>query len=572
MQQTAVQQQWLPNVQCSSETSRRMSEPCHSDLTECKSPPPRPSSVQLSPLKPGEHHPNQEVVLDEVEEGEMVENKLVIPDEMVHYLSQVADNQNSGNQNNWQASPANNANLNQLPCQSNYNQLNPASEEIMSSSTNKPNNCVPSPMSSNNITQVVSAPCTFNRYISSPPNLQNNLPQPSPPILNHVVNSPGTSNMSQIVHSPGTSNVSQILPSSNPSMNPMMPSPLNLNQMIPSPASTYSTQMINPTPSSSNSNQISTHMLMSPRSHTQLLSPAQQGMHSPGSQVTCTVPRSPAAQMPTVPNNVCMTGNNCSNRHGHVSCYTNWNNSRCPKTENLCSPRVLHNQQHCQSQIQHTQVPVYNSSNNEKTNHCYQNCNQFCIQNKPFCQHKSRAYPQMHSPGVACNQQISEPLSSPAVANTAPIEQMGPPQAAQMSRPCNHTANYDQTPQQCYTYNNVQNCSVNKVGCYSHHSNKMCYHQNDGMTMEIQCKDISQSQISPGLQQTNTTNMRHDTYQRTLEYVQNCQSWVSHPDMVSSSTHPIVKCSQDTSNMIINDMSSSLTSLLEENRYLQMIQ
>uniref|UniRef100_A0A8W7PQR4 C2H2-type domain-containing protein n=1 Tax=Anopheles coluzzii TaxID=1518534 RepID=A0A8W7PQR4_ANOCL len=36
-------------------------------------------------------HPNQEVVLDEVEEGEMVENKLVIPDDMLQYLNQVAD-------------------------------------------------------------------------------------------------------------------------------------------------------------------------------------------------------------------------------------------------------------------------------------------------------------------------------------------------------------------------------------------------------------------------------------------------------------------------------------------------
>jgi len=33
--------------------------------------------------------PNQEVILDEVGEGEMVENKLVIPDEMMQYLNQV---------------------------------------------------------------------------------------------------------------------------------------------------------------------------------------------------------------------------------------------------------------------------------------------------------------------------------------------------------------------------------------------------------------------------------------------------------------------------------------------------
>lgn len=62
-----------------------------------------------------------------------------------------------------------------------------------------------------------------------------------------------------------------------------------------------------------------------------------------------------------------------------------------------------------------------------------------------------------------------------------------------------------------------------------------------------------------------SNGMRSDAYQRTLEYVQNCQNWVDSTDMVSSSTHP-------SSNMIINDMSTSLNSYLEEDRYLQMIQ
>ncbi|XP_037946752.1 transcriptional activator cubitus interruptus-like [Teleopsis dalmanni] len=136
---------------------------------------------------------------------------------------------------------------------------------------------------------------------------------------------------------------------------------------------------------------------------------------------------------------------------------------------------------------------------------------------------------------------------------------------------------------------------------------------------EIQCGDISQSQVSPApltknlaaetikidfnktenvnqindpsafnhsthlnttalaLSTTNNFNMcfssnretmNSDTYQRTLEYVQNCQNWLDistmQPD-VTSSTHP-------NSNMIINDMTTSLTSLLEENRFLQMMQ
>lgn len=63
-----------------------MSEPARTNQAQRTSPPipPRPSSAQLPEL-----HPNQEVILDEVGEGEMVENKLVIPDEMMQYLNQV---------------------------------------------------------------------------------------------------------------------------------------------------------------------------------------------------------------------------------------------------------------------------------------------------------------------------------------------------------------------------------------------------------------------------------------------------------------------------------------------------
>lgn len=120
---------------------------------------------------------------------------------------------------------------------------------------------------------------------------------------------------------------------------------------------------------------------------------------------------------------------------------------------------------------------------------------------------------------------------------------------------------------------------------------------------EIQCGVISQSQLSPAvrlrksqaanaLQQAATAptipmqtgpavnpsqpqqqsppvnyhpGMCQDAYQRTLEYVQSCQSWTENSEIVSSSTHPIA-------NMTINDMTTSLNSLMEENRFLQMQQ
>lgn len=73
-----------------------------------------------------------------------------------------------------------------------------------------------------------------------------------------------------------------------------------------------------------------------------------------------------------------------------------------------------------------------------------------------------------------------------------------------------------------------------------------------GMDREVQSNVISQSSL----------NMRPAAYERTLQYVEQCQMF-----SVSSTTNQT-----DSSNMVINDMTSSLNSLLEENKYLQMIQ
>lgn len=55
-----------------------------------------------------EQHPNREVDLDEVEEGEMVEDKLIIPEEFKNYLNQVADNElGAGNSNTTNAANVN---------------------------------------------------------------------------------------------------------------------------------------------------------------------------------------------------------------------------------------------------------------------------------------------------------------------------------------------------------------------------------------------------------------------------------------------------------------------------------
>lgn len=74
-----------------------------------------------------------------------------------------------------------------------------------------------------------------------------------------------------------------------------------------------------------------------------------------------------------------------------------------------------------------------------------------------------------------------------------------------------------------------------------------------GTDRELQSNVISRSSLN---------NMRPTTYERTLQYVEQCQMF-----SVSGTTNQ-----NDASNMVINDMTSSLNSLLEENKYLQMIQ
>ncbi|CAH2060820.1 unnamed protein product, partial [Iphiclides podalirius] len=86
---------------------------------------------------------------------------------------------------------------------------------------------------------------------------------------------------------------------------------------------------------------------------------------------------------------------------------------------------------------------------------------------------------------------------------------------------------------------------------------------------DVQVWDISQSQADApdGRRRGQGSEMRRDAYQRTLEYVESCESWKS-SEMVTSSTHPL----HGADNMVVNDLQTSLSSFYEENQYLQMIQ
>ncbi|XP_065567116.1 transcriptional activator cubitus interruptus-like isoform X2 [Artemia franciscana] len=71
-----------------------------------------------------------------------------------------------------------------------------------------------------------------------------------------------------------------------------------------------------------------------------------------------------------------------------------------------------------------------------------------------------------------------------------------------------------------------------------------------------------------------SVSMQPEAYKRTLAYVQQCQSWKANKDgkqeTVTSSSDP--NKNPVKSNMVVNDLSSSLNSLAEENKFLQMIQ
>ena len=104
--------------------------------------------------------------------------------------------------------------------------------------------------------------------------------------------------------------------------------------------------------------------------------------------------------------------------------------------------------------------------------------------------------------------------------------------------------------------------------------------------------DTKRAPAPAGAEKSNV-EMQPEAYQRTLEYVQQCQSWSTNPVMSPDSTGAKQKSSspphsnndgavmpppapaniQDNStNMVIGDMTSSINLLNEENRFLHLMQ
>ncbi|XP_055858126.1 transcriptional activator cubitus interruptus isoform X2 [Episyrphus balteatus] len=438
-----------------------------------------------------DHHPNEEVNLDEVEEDEMVENKLVIPDEMLQYLNQVAD---------------------------------------------KPGDPVFSPNPE-------------QRHRTSTPSM---LTQPQDPQPSNVVNWPPNS----------------------------ATTPQSTEPILPQRSSTLHPR--------SSSNFLASHSR--PHSHeaaptSALTRPQMQQQEPPamlrmynnpaaldcGSQAYCT-----HYQQHQEPQHVCQPGS-----HQHICSHQQFARA---------------NVSHC-SQQQQGQYPP-----------------------PPPMQH----LPCNHVPGYFHNTDNSASRCCSAHINSRLTDM---PSGINPNNCCDSSMkslSSDTKATKCSYFHESQHKHPAAAAAISHHNRIYGHHYPVPppslplalpQPKEIQCGDISQSQMSPAIApsippphsdvnivnpavgnpaattpasmptikastsvhepstfaqqppiEASNNGMRQETYQRTLEYVQNCQNWLENTtQIVTSSTHP-------SSNMIINDMTTSLSSLLEENRFLQMIQ
>ncbi|XP_021919808.1 transcriptional activator cubitus interruptus isoform X3 [Zootermopsis nevadensis] len=605
-----------PSAGSNSSTSavdcRRMSEPCRGGSERSTPPPPRPHSVVLPPIARGqEHHPNQEVVLDEVAEGEMVEKNLVIPDEMLHFLSQVVDNGKDESLSKPLANAANTAHVFQPPACNNYQQGNfPGSYPGRQMPPNNPasplasyNQSVPNyplPVTSNGLTgqSIPASPASGNTMychampianspVQGPPSAMmgqsaplNNPPQNSGysnvtlPVMNNQCQSMmnGTGSC-QPVPGVGYNGSSVPIVNSSGPCQQVMNSPGHSGS-IPSVAQTNMPGFISPTiPLGNNSTQCHS-----------MPSPAQASIGYLGPSV------------PTSPANCYGAGGQTPQQLSQQPLTSPAAGAPAPQQASNCWQQNLQMMQAAQmsrgSAVYPGAAPMQHHDNMNQQPVQYNGCYQQQLQQVGPCancthHHHQHYQQQLHASWNNYSQQMPPPpyqqQSQQFTSPPCPVRSQPPP--------CNNT-----NPGLISIPGSSSNQQHSRPASNSGHSiHNMSYHSlgNNNVT-EIQCRDISQSSPNNGsgiqvnvnsgsmpVLTGNVRGMRQDTYQRTLEYVRQCQSWAG-SDMVSSSTHPLGTGPEasphkdplqgSTSNMVINDMTSSLTSLLEENRYLQMIQ
>lgn len=416
------------------------------------------------------HHPNQEVQLEQINEGEMIENKLVIPDDMERYLSQVVgilDPQltDAEEQQLTDLSPANpkpetktedfNSCCNDTQtAQPVYNDFHSNNEDL-SKNPVKPNNRQPA----------------------------QNEPKPPPqPNRNYVNNYQG-------------------------------------NQNCPPHHDHYN------------------HYYHHQNYH--YCQQNQQNHYHPPPNYQ---------QVANQPNRI-------PERNGYNYNY------RCPVNRSVQSNPVtqypVQNQNYQQPNLPHNHQPP---PSHMCQTHCYPhdhcsnyqqpNCTAVCQPNNlPQCGNTQIHNCTMNSHHVMPNPPAPPP--QPVPNHGTPGIPPNPPPLQHVNCGCNHEMKQNCAQQHkmcgnCHYPDNNDNFKENDKNMYKNYNDNFRDIEN-----EIQCTDISQSEV----------RMPREAYQRTLEYVQQCQIWSNE---VSSSTHPI-------SNMVVNDLTSSLNSLAQENRFFQMI-
>ncbi|XP_058812085.1 transcriptional activator cubitus interruptus isoform X1 [Topomyia yanbarensis] len=428
----------------------------------------------------GKLHPNQEVVLDEVEEGEMVENKLVIPDEMLQYLNQVADQESKVT--------------------------------------------VPQGMSTPNSTAADNAgPSGWNPTNNSPPAYSANTMQP--PQKQPASFSQAQSNLNNVLMSPQSQYSNDDCSLMSNVMSPQTPQHQMMSPMMPESASAPLTP------------QQSTPVQCQVQHFNRFNFPQNQPNQPP-----------PLRQIA------------CSNLIGYFH--------RTDQSAHHCCLAMM-----MQGSLHINPSSGANNSNSQQYKNPFSN---HFNSNFPAASQQQQTAPSTQSPHpvdveIQCGD-ISQSQMSPAVATLAaaqpvsssPHRQNIPQQTA--TKPMESSLQTPPLPSTPTGFGNPAPSVANATGVAG------------TATPAAAVATVTATVSAPAATGTQST-MGSDTYQRTLEYVQNCQNWVeSAADMVSSSTHPAgvggtsAVAAATSSNLIINDMSTSLSSYFEEDRYLQMIQ
>lgn len=454
----------------------------------------------------GKLHPNQEVVLDEVEEGEMVENKLVIPDEMLQYLNQVADQECKVTVPQGLSTPNSTAGGGEGPAPAGWN---PAENSPSAFGGPTPSQPAPPPSSFNqaqaNLNNVLMSP--QSQYSNDDCSLMSNVMSPQTP--QHQM------------------------------MSPMM------SEGGPLTPSSYGPQPQQNPP-------VQCQMQMSSQSFSAGNNNFRQNQPPPQQQ----------QQQPPQLRQIA-----CSNLIGYFH--------RTDQSAHHC----------CLAMMMQGSLHINQPSGSGAPNgNPQQYKNPFSV-SFAACQQTQSSTPagrQPQQPAPTANPQqplnpidveiqcgdISQSQMSPAVANLAKPNPDSSPARPQQAAPKPMESSL-QTPPLPSTPTGFAETAQLPVA-------SPAIPIGAGSAANTSATAVA-APAAAGTTAGTQSTMGSDTYQRTLEYVQNCQNWVeSAADMVSSSTHPMstttAAAPASSSNLVINDMSTSLNSYFEEDRYLQMIQ